>query len=96
MKNKLKIFAMIASSVILFGCEQIGDKIQEKVNEKVDKTLDEGLRKADSVLSNVGKQLDTLGDKSFKEMDSIKYQLDSANKEIKEMIEKQKKLIDKK
>ena len=94
MKAKLILFVTV---IILFnftGCEKLGNKLQEKINEKVDQKIDENLKKVDSVLRDVGSQLDTMQDKSFRSLDSVKYKLDSANQQIKELIEKQKEKLD--
>ncbi len=94
MKAKSYLLLVVLIFISYTGCERLGNKLQEKINEKVDQKIDENLKKVDSVLKDVGTQLDTMQEKSLRSLDSIKYQLDSANSQIKEMIEKQKEKLD--
>lgn len=89
-----KIICILVLIVFASGCERLGKNLQEKINEKVDQKIDENLKKVDSVLKDVGTQLDTMQDRSIRSLDSVKYKLDSANQQIKELIEKQKEKLD--
>jgi len=86
------IFLFLAVTVYACG---IRENIENRVNEKINETVDKSLLKIDSALDNTKTMLDTMGNKTFEGMDSVKYQLDSVSKEIKELIEKQEKLLKK-
>ncbi|MBS1518883.1 MAG: hypothetical protein JSS91_12405 [Bacteroidetes bacterium] len=93
--NKIFIFVFILFTIAEFSSCGLREKAEQKINEKIDQTVDEKLKKIDSALQNTGTMLDTMKNKSFESMDSVKYKLDSVSKEIKEMIDRQKELLKK-
>ena len=89
-----RIILLICAVSVSAGCERVGERLNQKINEKVEEKMEESMKRIDSVLKETGSQIDTMTNKSFKSLDSVKYKLDSVSRELKEKIEEQKKKIE--
>ncbi len=94
----MKKFMLLPAVALLLisGCGKIQEKVNQKIEQKVDEKVDESIKKLEQELDKSSKMLDSIKTESLGGMDSIKYQLDSVNANVKELIEKQKIKIEQK
>ena len=81
--------------ILISGCQKINERATEKINETIDKTVNENMKKVDSTLSNVQKEIDSFSTKTGRNLDSLILQIDSLKKRSEKTIDEQTKKLNK-